>query len=186
MSLLSHDYMRRTPYVELIDDKYTGALRYPCDKVFGDESTTDAISKEVLPLVHTAMKGINVTVFAYGGTGSGKTHTMIGNKKDHGVIRKMVQKLFERLRTNDTQYQKRKQQDASERCKKDPLNAPFNFISANDPAKNQPKMKKDRNSFTVKFSFMEIYNNKVYDVLVPNPGQDLPVREDQVLTTALR
>ncbi len=49
------------------------------DSVFGERvSTQEIFDNHVRELVTTAMTGINVTVFAYGQTSSGKTHTMRG------------------------------------------------------------------------------------------------------------
>jgi hypothetical protein len=49
------------------------------DNVFSEGvSTQEIFDQQVKELVHTAMKGINVTVFAYGQTSSGKTYTMRG------------------------------------------------------------------------------------------------------------
>lgn len=42
------------------------------------------------------MKGINVTVFAYGQTSSGKTYTMRGyDKKEPGLIPLSITKVFD-------------------------------------------------------------------------------------------
>jgi len=43
------------------------------------------------------MTGFNATVFAYGATGSGKTHTMIGNSSLPGVMPQALQDLFARI-----------------------------------------------------------------------------------------
>ena len=47
------------------------------------------------------MEGFNGTVFAYGQTSSGKTHTMTGpdmmNKETRGVIPRMVSHVFEQI-----------------------------------------------------------------------------------------
>ena len=32
------------------------------------------------------LKGLNATVFAYGATGSGKTHSMVGDQSDPGLM----------------------------------------------------------------------------------------------------
>lgn len=40
------------------------------------------------------MQGINVTVFAYGQTSSGKTFTMRGNDKNLGLIPLSIQEVF--------------------------------------------------------------------------------------------
>jgi centromeric protein E len=47
------------------------------DKVFGPQSTTPEVyDVAAKPVVKAAMEGVNGTVFAYGVTSSGKTHTM--------------------------------------------------------------------------------------------------------------
>ena len=40
------------------------------------------------------MKGFNATVFAYGATGAGKTHTMMGNESQKGLMLLAVENLF--------------------------------------------------------------------------------------------
>jgi len=37
---------------------------------------------------------VNCTIFAYGPTGTGKTHTMIGTDQEPGVMFRMVEDLF--------------------------------------------------------------------------------------------
>ena len=56
--------------------------------IFGEKAHTQEIfDSQIKELVETAMAGINVTVFAYGQTSSGKTYTMRGyDKKDPGLI----------------------------------------------------------------------------------------------------
>ena len=46
------------------------------DRVFSPEATQDDVFEAVLPVVEESLKGFDVTVFAYGMTGSGKTHTI--------------------------------------------------------------------------------------------------------------
>ena len=65
------------------------------DSVFGDGACTQQIfDGQVKELVNTAMQGINVTVFAYGQTSSGKTFTMRGNDKSLGLIPLSIQEVF--------------------------------------------------------------------------------------------
>ena len=40
----------------------------------------------VQDLVPGVLKGLNATVFAYGATGSGKTHSMVGDPGDPGLM----------------------------------------------------------------------------------------------------
>ncbi|XP_059299107.1 kinesin-like protein KIN-7C, mitochondrial isoform X1 [Lycium ferocissimum] len=70
-------------------------IAYSFDKVFGPATTTrhvyDVAAQHV---VGGAMEGINGTVFAYGVTSSGKTHTMHGEQKSPGIIPLAVKDVF--------------------------------------------------------------------------------------------
>ncbi|KAJ4761707.1 P-loop containing nucleoside triphosphate hydrolases superfamily protein [Rhynchospora pubera] len=70
-------------------------IAYGFDKVFGPATTTrhvyDTAAQHV---VRGAMEGINGTVFAYGVTSSGKTHTMHGEQKSPGIIPLAVKDVF--------------------------------------------------------------------------------------------
>ena len=53
------------------------------DRVYGSYTTQKEIFEEtLLPIVDDVMVGFDATVFAYGQTGTGKTHTMEGNVDD--------------------------------------------------------------------------------------------------------
>ena len=51
---------------------------YRFDAVLDQTSTQVDVFSQVRPLVDAAVSGYNATVFAYGQTGTGKTHTMLG------------------------------------------------------------------------------------------------------------
>ncbi|CRK96473.1 CLUMA_CG010063, isoform A [Clunio marinus] len=105
--------------IKSVDNKHT--LQF--EHVFGSTAVTeevyDALAK---PIVKKAFKGYNGTIFAYGQTSSGKTHTMIGKNKMPGIIPLAVRDIFHEI--NET---------------------------------------KDR-EFVVKIGYIEIYNDKVYDL----------------------
>lgn len=47
------------------------------DHVFGQDESSEMVYHRIAePLVNSAMRGMNATIFAYGQTGSGKTFTM--------------------------------------------------------------------------------------------------------------
>lgn len=49
------------------------------DYVFAEDSTQDEVYQTTTsPLIKDVLKGYSAAVFAYGATGSGKTHTMLG------------------------------------------------------------------------------------------------------------
>lgn len=65
--------------------KQTGDSRvtkkFTFDRAFGPESKqSDVYQIIVAPLINEVLSGYNCTVFAYGQTGTGKTHTMIGDE----------------------------------------------------------------------------------------------------------
>ncbi|EKG17802.1 hypothetical protein MPH_04934 [Macrophomina phaseolina MS6] len=67
-----------------------------------DRTTTqqELFDKEVSPTVKHLFSGYDVTIFAYGVTGTGKTHTMRGGKSlaDRGVIPRLLSAIYRRCR----------------------------------------------------------------------------------------
>lgn len=48
------------------------------DHVFGEKCQQDKVFEEIIPFVQSCLDGKNVSIFAYGPTGTGKTHTLEG------------------------------------------------------------------------------------------------------------
>lgn len=123
---------------------------YAYDAVFDENcSQQDVYDGTAKPFVNKVLNGENVTIFAYGATGAGKTHTMLGNTRadhaaqraDAGIIPNSVRDLF----------------------------AKINNLSAHlEPGE----------SYLVNFSYLEVYNEQVFDLL-DSTGKVLSVREDQ-------
>ncbi|KAF7806553.1 kinesin-like protein KIN-7C, mitochondrial [Senna tora] len=74
----------------IVRNEHNPSVAYGFDKVFGPATTT----RHVYDLVDGAMEEINGTVFAYGVTSSGKTHTMHGEQKSPGIIPLAVKDVF--------------------------------------------------------------------------------------------
>lgn len=90
------------------------------------------------PLLDNAFQGYNNCIFAYGQTGSGKSYSMMGYGQEYGIIPKICQDMFERIKV----------------------------------------MQEDKNlGFTVEVSYLEIYNERVRDLLNPSNKGNLRVRE---------
>jgi DNA uptake protein ComE-like DNA-binding protein len=71
------------------------------NSVYGHNATQqDLFDGEVAPTVKHLYKGFDVTLFAYGVTGTGKTHTMRGGKSltDRGVIPRLLSAVYRRAR----------------------------------------------------------------------------------------
>ena len=75
------------------------------DAVFGPDSTQQQVfSDAALPLVNDILGGYNGTIFAYGQTSSGKTHTMEGVISDPdlcGIIPRVIDSLFNAVEAAD-------------------------------------------------------------------------------------
>ncbi|KAH6639293.1 P-loop containing nucleoside triphosphate hydrolase protein [Boeremia exigua] len=68
------------------------------DRVFDDTtSQADIYESTAKPLLDNVLDGYNATVFAYGATGCGKTHTITGSPSDPGIIFLTMQELFEKI-----------------------------------------------------------------------------------------
>ncbi|KAF3789854.1 Kinesin-related protein 4 [Nymphaea thermarum] len=100
--------------------------KFDFDRIFKEESkNSDIYQARAKDIVRATVRGFNGTVFAYGQTNSGKTHTMRGKPTEPGVIPLAVNDLF-------------------------------HVISEVE----------DR-EFLLRMSYMEIYNEEINDLLVP-------------------
>lgn len=68
------------------------------DRVFDENTTQDDVYEATTKsLLDSVLDGYNATVFAYGATGCGKTHTITGTAQQPGIIFLTMQELFEKL-----------------------------------------------------------------------------------------
>ncbi|KAL9072954.1 MAG: hypothetical protein Q9157_004905, partial [Trypethelium eluteriae] len=68
------------------------------DRVFDDNTSQgDVYDSTTKSLLDSVLDGYNATVFAYGATGCGKTHTITGTAQQPGIIFLTMQELFERI-----------------------------------------------------------------------------------------
>lgn len=79
----------------IVRNERNPSLAYAYDRVFGPTTTTrhvyDVAAQHV---IGGSMEGINGTIFAYGVTSSGKTHTMHGDQRSPGIIPLAVKDAF--------------------------------------------------------------------------------------------
>merc|ERR1719223_1255768 len=71
-----------------------GPSTFAFDSIFDEHSTQEDVFAECVALVAAAIDGFNVTVFAYGQTGAGKTHTMYGSGEMPGLVPRAADELF--------------------------------------------------------------------------------------------
>ncbi|XP_049644090.1 kinesin-like protein KIF22 [Suncus etruscus] len=115
-------------------------LKYHFDAFYGEKSSQqDIYAGSVQPILRHLLEGQNSSVLAYGPTGAGKTHTMLGSPEQPGVIPRALMDLLQ--------------------------------LTREEGAEGQPW------ALSVNMSYLEIYQEKVLDLLDPASG-DLVIRED--------
>ncbi|KAK6386931.1 tubulin-dependent ATPase kip3 [Exophiala oligosperma] len=68
------------------------------DRIFDENASQGEVYESTTrPLLDSVLDGYNATVFAYGATGCGKTHTITGTVQQPGIIFLTMQELFERV-----------------------------------------------------------------------------------------
>ncbi|CAN8208954.1 unnamed protein product [Coccothraustes coccothraustes] len=73
----------------------SGTKTFSYDRVFHSSDNTQQLYDGVaVPIIQSAVRGYNGTIFAYGQTASGKTYTMMGNEDSVGIIPKAIQHVF--------------------------------------------------------------------------------------------
>ncbi|PPQ95496.1 hypothetical protein CVT26_008524 [Gymnopilus dilepis] len=79
--------------------------RFMFDRVFGHEAQQqDVYEATAQPLLKGLLDGYNATVFAYGATGCGKTHTISGTDTDPGIIYLTMADLFQRIEDRSEEW----------------------------------------------------------------------------------
>uniref|UniRef100_A0A3P8PZ94 Kinesin-like protein n=1 Tax=Astatotilapia calliptera TaxID=8154 RepID=A0A3P8PZ94_ASTCA len=186
--------------------------QYSFKKVFGINTTQLELFEDVAkPLVEDLIHCKNGLLFTYGVTGSGKTFTMTGSPGEGGLLPRSLDMIFNSIgpfqakrfvfKPDDKngmeiqsqvdallERQKRDSQQAvpktpSSRQKPDPEFA--DMISPDEACKSE-NVDED-GCYGVFVSYIEIYNNYIYDLLEdapydpirPKPPQSKILREDQ-------
>ncbi|KAL1786906.1 Kinesin KIF18A [Sigmodon hispidus] len=73
-------------------------LKFVFDAVFDETSTQmEVFEHTTKPILHSFLNGYNCTVLAYGATGAGKTHTMLGSAAEPGVMYLTMLDLFKSI-----------------------------------------------------------------------------------------
>ncbi|AQL01081.1 Kinesin-like protein KCA2 [Zea mays] len=74
---------------------------YEFDRVYGPHIGQGELFLDVQPFVQSALDGYNISIFAYGQSRSGKTHTLEGSSHDRGLYLRSFEELFD-LSNSDT------------------------------------------------------------------------------------
>ncbi|CAG9318320.1 unnamed protein product [Blepharisma stoltei] len=162
-------YLEENNNIRVSDGDHFIAASY--DRIFPSDSSQNEVFGYVKSSVEGTVKGFNCTIFAYGQTGSGKTYTMFGSDWEQNNPAPQV-------------YYKQPQNRSIRKYKSASPSHMFN-----DPSKYGIILNSihhlmeyaEGKSFTFYCSFLQIYNEKIYDLL-QNATRDKPlnIREDKV------
>ena len=70
------------------------------DKVFAGPAKQEQMFMEVTETVDAVPNGFHGCIFAYGPTGSGKTHTIMGSVDAPGIVPRAINRIFDSLSRN--------------------------------------------------------------------------------------
>lgn len=92
-----HVYLQTTPEGNPLPDA-KGSTFFTYDRIFDEDNSTQEVYEGVArELVHSVVRGMNSTIFAYGQTSSGKTFTMQGSDDvdaSPGIVQMAARDLF--------------------------------------------------------------------------------------------
>lgn len=78
-------------------------LVFTFDKIFPERATQDDVYTDaVKPMVADVLNGFNCTIFAYGQSGSGKTHTVMGTEIEPGITPRIIREIFNAILESDS------------------------------------------------------------------------------------
>ena len=81
--------------VGLVDANNRVRDEYDVSEVYSQDAATTTIFNQSFPAsLRAIVEGVNVSVFLYGATGSGKAHTMEGKGADAGIVPLFSDNLF--------------------------------------------------------------------------------------------
>jgi hypothetical protein len=177
--------------------------KYSFTKVF-DESAQqlEVFEETLLPLVADAIKGSDGMLATLGVTGSGKTHTILGNKEQRGMIQLALDVIFRSLDGKMVDYS-RMDMAAFDRTDSAVLDSDQLFDRLNE-ALDQGQSKRSsmpsptmtptvpdaggivvdadpKSGYAVLISMYELYNDRIFDLLDETPLMNSAARRKALL-----
>ncbi|KAK0057807.1 kinesin-like protein KIF23 isoform X2 [Biomphalaria pfeifferi] len=179
------------PEISSLRNGVTKEFQYTFRQVFDETASQKAVfDQTALPLVEDLVAGKNGLLFTYGVTGSGKTYTMTGEPQDQGILPRCLDVLFNSI----DNYQAKKyvfrpdrmnrfevQTEADAMMERQRREIMPNLTTPSKASLKRPESGEricdptkvdtveEDNNYAVFVSYIEIYNNYVYDLLEELP-----------------
>jgi hypothetical protein len=138
--------------VKLHDDK---ELVVDYDSVYSPSSNQGEVFDDVKELIQSAIDGYKVCIFAYGATGSGKTHTILGTEDTPGLCPQSLKEMFKQIddKKFDDNYDIDIKCNMVELYKKDLIDLLYSKSQNKEESKkitnpNKLRVREDKNGYT--------------------------------------
>ncbi|CAH0712930.1 unnamed protein product, partial [Brenthis ino] len=172
-------------------------MKYTFKEVFPpDANQQEVFDKVALPLVQGLIKGKNGLLFTYGVTGSGKTFTMTGEPQNCGILPRCLNIIFktinelqahkyifkpDKMNMFDVQSEAEAMLERQQELHKFKSNKKNNSnpdLAMSDSDLTKLEGVNEDNQYAVFVTYVEIYNNSVFDLLEDGPPitKNLPVK----------
>ena len=124
---------------------------YSFDRVFGPATPTSRLyASAVSDVVRASMEGYHGSVFAYGQTSTGKTHTMTGTGDDPGIVPLAVRECFRYIQRSADAHA-------------------ANALVEDEDEEEEDDDDEGNREYLLRVSYLEIYNESIVDLLAPPP-----------------
>ncbi|XP_072948549.1 kinesin-like protein KIF23 [Epargyreus clarus] len=199
VKIISPTTILMSPPATAISYRNEGAktMKYTFKEVFPPEANQQEVfDKVALPLVEGLIKGKNGLLFTYGVTGSGKTFTMTGEQQNCGILPRCLNVIFktinevqahkyvfkpDRMNMFDVQTEVEamlERQQELHKFKTGKKNNSNPDLAMSDSDLTKIEGINEDNQYAVFVTYVEIYNNSVFDLLEDGPplSKNLPVK----------
>ena len=145
---------------------------YVLDHVFPPSSKQEDVYKQLKPILAECFQGINCTVYCYGQTGTGKTHTMLGIDMWGIAAAELLTSNYYKTSNTHSRTKPRKFDNRS-RWGVIPNTAATVFSTLQEMGG-----KKEICEYTVSCTYLELYNERIYDLLSADTKASDPIAKD--------
>ena len=158
------------------------------NQIFSDNSTQKDVFKFIKPCLLNIQKGINCTLLAYGQTGTGKTYTMFGgdwsfneeSNYNNSNLKNENENKKEELLQNQIIIDKNNEYNG---IVPNLIMELYNIFNNEINKENEEKNNENTDNIIVTCSYIQIYNEKIYDLLDFSSLDQLPNENNKKLSS---
>ena len=158
------------------------------NQIFSDNSTQKDVFKFIKPCLLNIQKGINCTILAYGQTGTGKTYTMFGGdwsfneetNYNNNDLKNENENKKDELFQNQIVIDKNNEYNG---IVPNLIMELYNIFNNEINKENEEKNNENKDNIIVTCSYIQIYNEKIYDLLDFSSLDQLPNENNKKLSS---